>query len=151
MVEIIGGFALVLFGALLAYGFGLYRRRRVLDAKRKVLFRALHDELGFISTELPPYGVGQILYLDPLRLIVGSMLLDGETLEYRKHSALLTLLVKLQLAVARYNDFVQTYNLAQTTGRLDDMAHPQMYEIAYGLHRNVLTARKEVSEQLPTG
>jgi len=138
----------LLLGALLAYAFSAYQRHQEIEARREVLIKALVDELAFIDREVQQYKVTEVFYRDPIRLNVPVRLLDGETLTHRKHGTLIQSLLTLEVIVAKYNDFVQTANLAQSVAAIPDSAHKQMYDTMVRLHGGVILARDEVLKLL---
>jgi polyisoprenoid-binding protein YceI len=52
-----------------------------------VLLESLRRELAFIPRQLPDYREGAVHLMPPIRTVVGSQLLDGETLDWRSDVA----------------------------------------------------------------
>jgi hypothetical protein len=138
-----------IFGGVVGYSISHYQKTRDTVAKREALSRALQVELSLIGDTMPPYDVTQAFYRDPIRLSALPLLLDGGTLEYRSHDDLIRSLLLLQASVAKYNDFVQTTNLAQSVAPVPDSAHAKMYADMVQRHQLVLVARAEVLKYLP--
>lgn len=136
-------------GAFFSYQFIVYQKVQETKAKREILFDMLRDELSFIGERVQPYDVNKVIYRDPIRLSAPSQLLDGETLEYRRHKYLFQALLKLKVAINKYNDLVQTTNLIQNIPTIPDTAHRQIYKDIQRLHQGVLTARDEVLKSVP--
>lgn len=144
LLSFLGIFLGAFLGAFFSYQFTICLNMQETKAKREVLFKTLCNELTFIGEKVQPYDVSKVIYRDPIRLSAPAQLLDGKTLEYRAHKALIESLLKFQATVAKYNDLVQITNLVQNIPNLPDTTHTQIYENILRLHKDILTTRDEV-------
>ncbi len=139
----------VVLTAVVGYGISQHQKEKEIAAKREALSQALLLQLSLIGETVPPYDGTQAFYRDPIHLTALPPLLDGGTLEYRSHGALITALLLLQASIAKYNDFVQTTNLTQNRALAPDSIHEKMYADMVRRHRLVLMARAAVLKYLP--
>lgn len=135
-------------GALFGYWFATHQAAQETQARREALIKLLQNELRQISGNLQPYHVAKAFYRDPIRLNAPTKLLDGETLEYRKDARLIELLLNLNVAISRHNDFVQITNLAQATISVPDNVHSQWYQDLKQRLSAVVTVRDEILKEL---
>jgi hypothetical protein len=146
--KVVVGLGSALFGASCGYGFARYQDALDLRARRRVLATSLAHELTFIDQRPPPYHAVQVFYRDPVRLATLDHLLDGRTLDSRKHADAVRALLVLSAAIARYNDLVKITNLAQSTAALPNSTHRQMFQALVERHRQLVGARQEVETHL---
>lgn len=146
---IITGIVVALFSVLLTHGCNRYEKTQEIEARRGILCKMLGNELEFIGNQVQPYDDKNDFYRDPIRLVAPVPLLDGETLEYKAHKDLIQSLLKLQMAISKYNDLVQVTNFVQNIRRVDAIRHKQMYDTMSMLHQVVILARDEVRKHIP--
>jgi hypothetical protein len=137
-----------LVGALFGYWFALHQQAQELQARHESLLKLLRGELTQIAPSLEAYEVARAFYRDPIRLNAPTRLLDGETLEFRKDVRLIELLLNLNVAISRHNDFVQMTNLAQATTPVPDNAHAQWYRDIQQRIAAVIVVRDEILKEL---
>lgn len=135
-------------GALFGYWFAVHQLDQETQARRDALLKLLQNELSQIGGSMQPYDAAKAFYRDPLRLNAPTRLLDGETLEYRKDARLIELLLNLNVAISRYNDFVQMTNLAQAMIPVPDNIHTQWYRDVQQRLTAVVTVRDEILKEL---
>lgn len=113
------------------------------------MLNILHNELTFIKESVQPYNANKVIYQDPIRLSAPTRLLDGEILDYNIHGSLIVSLLKFQVAVTKYNDFIQITNSIQNIPTISDKAHKQIYENILRLHGDVYITKEEVLNSIP--
>ena len=137
-----------MFGALCGYGFARYQAFGESRARRKILAEQLRRELAAIDPVVAPYNPAAVIYRDPIHLTTLPHLLDGRTLDFKKHGGLIHALLALRIGIARYNDLVRVTNLAQATTPLPDNTHRQIYDRMAERHRWLVDARTSVEQNL---
>lgn len=148
MHEILLLLASGLFGGVLGYWFSVFKRSQETKARKAILLQLLRNELKSIGGALEPYNVAKAFYRDPLRLGTPERLLDAETLQYDKDDALVELLLHLQVAVARHNDFVSLTNHAQAVISVPDNVHAQWYSDLQQRNGAVVAVRDALLNEL---
>ncbi len=143
-----GVFLGAFLGALFSYWFAIHQQAKETEARREVLLELLQNEVSQIGGTLEQYDVVKAFYRDPIRLNAPTRLLDGETLEYRKDARLIELLLNLNVAISRHNDFVQMTNQAQATIPVPDNVHAQWYRDLQQRLTAVVTVRDEMLKEL---
>ncbi|MBI1822190.1 MAG: hypothetical protein HY036_09395 [Nitrospirae bacterium] len=137
-------------GALFSYWFAIHQQAQETEARREALLKLLQSEVSQIGGTLEPYNVAKSFYRDPIRLNAPTRLLDGQTLEYRKDAWLIELLLNLNVAISRHNDFVQMTNQAQATATIPvpDNTHAQWYRDLQQRLTAVVAVRDEILKKL---
>ena len=145
------GTFLALLGALFAYAFSVYEKTQQANAKRRVMFKVLRDELARIDSNIVPYAAFKAAYRSPMRLTGTGRLLDGETLDYSRHESLIQALLDLQQMAARHDDFALYFNLMQTQPDtvVPATAHKSMHEDMSRRIHAVLVAKQQVLDVVP--
>ena len=135
-------------GALFGYWFSIQQLAQETQARRNALTELLQNELKQITGSLQRYDAAKAFYRDPFRLNALPRLLDGETLGFRRDARLIELLLNLNVAISRYNDFVQMTNLAQATIVVPDNVHSQWYATVQERLAAVVAVRDEIFKEL---
>lgn len=137
-----------LIGAMFGYGFAVYAQKQEAGARREVLLQLLEKELHEIAPTLDPYNVSKAFYRDPIRISSPTRLLDRGTLRFRRDGRLIELLLNLNVAISRHNDFVEMTNLAQATTTVPDNVHRQWYADIQRHVAAVTSVRDEILKEI---
>jgi len=124
----------------------MYQRSQEAIARKNVILKLLRKELGHIGDIIQPYDVNKGFYRDPIRLSAPTRLLDGDILEFRTNLHLIELLLMLQVAISRYNDFVSMTNMAQASVAIQDNTHAQWYNDVKNRFQAITSVRNEIIE-----
>lgn len=143
-----GVFLGAFLGALFSYWFAIHQQTIEIEARREALLHLLQNEVSQIGDTLEPYDVVKAFYRDPIRLNAPTRLVDGETLEYRKDARLIELLLNLNVAISRHNDFAQMTNHAQAAIAVPDNVHAQWYRDLQQRLASVVIVRDEILKEL---
>ena len=151
LLDIIGWFVGGFLGAFFAYWFALYQRKQEQTAKREMLLKMFYEELSRIDENIESYSVNKTYFRDTIYISSLARLLDGETLEYKRDSALIYSLLNLRTIINIYNDYVNTMNLVQHLIKptLPPQVHEQIYQIMVNHFRGVLSARDSALKNIP--
>src|SRR5262245_58124071 len=95
-----------LVGAIFGYAAATIQQNQDTKARRDALFHMLQDELRSIPNGVPPYNRTLAFYRDPIHLAVLPLLLDGRSLNFPQHEAVLVALLNLNVALSKYNNFI---------------------------------------------
>lgn len=133
-------------GALSGYLFARYQAATESRARRQVLARSLLKEFEFVDPKPVAYDATKVIYRDPIHITALNHLLDGRTIDYRRHAQLIEQLLKVAATLARRNDLAIATNQAQTNVAMPDTAHRQIHDTMVERHGDFVTA---ISEAVP--